>query len=403
MKNPTVVLVGIGGYGNLYVNELLKLSAEGKCSFVAAVEPFPQSAPGYERLCDAGVKIYKTLGECYADFSPDLCCISAPIQFHTRYTLYALTHGSSVLCEKPLSADWRDAGLITSEAEKRGLFVMSGYQWSHSNAILSLKKDILAGKFGAPVSMKTIILWPRRQSYFKRGSGWAGTKYASDGTPVFDSVANNAAAHYLHNMLYLLGDKLDTAATPDSVDAELFRANPIENFDTSLIRANFGGGVSALFIASHAIAKNVNPRFEYAFENGTVYYDQDGCGSVIRAKMNSGETIEYGDPFEHDANKVDIAVNNASVDKSEWFLPCTAETASVHTRCICALENCGIVSFPDSMINILDKERDPLRTAAGLDELLEKCYADGKLITEEASYSDIGKITKTEYNIKVEK
>lgn len=66
MKNPTVVLVGIGGYGNLYVNELLKLSAEGKCSFVAAVEPFPQSAPGYERLCDAGVKIYKTLGECYA-------------------------------------------------------------------------------------------------------------------------------------------------------------------------------------------------------------------------------------------------------------------------------------------------------------------------------------------------
>ena len=62
MKNPTVVLVGIGGYGNLYVNELLKLSAEGKCSFVAAVEPFPQSAPGYERLCDAGVKIYKNLG-----------------------------------------------------------------------------------------------------------------------------------------------------------------------------------------------------------------------------------------------------------------------------------------------------------------------------------------------------
>ena len=78
MKNPTVVLVGIGGYGNLYVNELLKLSAEGKCSFVAAVEPFPQSAPGYERLCDAGVKIYKTLGECYADFSPDYAAFPLP-------------------------------------------------------------------------------------------------------------------------------------------------------------------------------------------------------------------------------------------------------------------------------------------------------------------------------------
>ena len=55
------------------------------------------------------------------------------------------------------------------------------------------------------------------------------------------------------------------------------------------------------------------------------------------------------------------------------------------------------------MINILDKERDPLRTAEGLDELLEKCYADGKLISEEAPECNIGKITKTEYNIKVEK
>ena len=33
----------------------------------------------------------------------------------------------------------------------------------------------------------------------------------------------------------------------------------------------------------------------------------------------------------------------------------------------------------------------------------EKCYADGKLISEEAPECNIGKITKTEYNIKVEK
>ena len=35
-----------------------------------------------------------------------------------------------------------------------------------------------------------------------------------DGSPVFDSPAHNATAHYLHNMLYLLGDTTTESAFP---------------------------------------------------------------------------------------------------------------------------------------------------------------------------------------------
>ena len=55
------------------------------------------------------------------------------------------------------------------------------------------------------------------------------------------------------------------------------------------------------------------------------------------------------------------------------------------------------------MFEYLTEKADELPLDEFLDELLEKCYADGKLISEEAPECNIGKITKTEYNIKVEK
>jgi hypothetical protein len=56
------------------------------------------------------------------------------------------------------------------------------------------------------------------------------------GLGIFDSPANNATAHFLHNMFYLLGATRETSAAPAVVQAELYRANAIENFDTAAIR-----------------------------------------------------------------------------------------------------------------------------------------------------------------------
>ena len=42
-------------------------------------------------------------------------------------------------------------------------------------------------------------------------------------------------------MLYVLGKTPDTSAQPHSVTAELYRANPIENYDTAAIRCTTAG------------------------------------------------------------------------------------------------------------------------------------------------------------------
>ncbi len=381
---PAIVLIGIGGYGVLYVDEILRDVDLGICELVGVVDPAAEKSPRYDVLAERGVPVYDTPEAFFAQHTADICCIAAPIQFHTPYTLLALQYGCHVVCEKPLSGDFRDGLLLDAIADREYKFVISGYQWSHSAAILALKRDILDGRFGTPKHLKTRVLWPRAQSYFKRGSGWAGKRYAADGTPIFDSVANNAAAHYLHNMMFVLGERIDRAAMPVSVDAELLRTNPIENFDSCVLRMTFENGADALFIASHSTKDNINPVFAYEFEHGTVTYAQDEKTGII-AVFDDGSTKNYGDPFADQMNKVRYAI--AACDKAHYDreLPCTAMTAVPHARTIAAIADVPIADVPASLtesVMIGAEKNDPLRVVRGLKEALCACYERGCMLSE---------------------
>ena len=128
---------------------------------------------------------------------------------------------------------------------------MIGYQWSFSKAIQSLKNDIIKGLFGKPIRLKTLALWPRDDEYYGRNN-WAGRIKENQGKWVLDSPMNNAVAHYLHNMFYVLGFEVDSSAVPKQVIAECYRANPIENYDTAVCRILTTDDVEILFYASHA-------------------------------------------------------------------------------------------------------------------------------------------------------
>lgn len=359
MKTPKVVLAGIGGYGELYLNRLFKLSDEDRVEVVGLVDPFP-SPKHMDEINSRGWKIYPSLEDFYKENRAELACISTPIGFHTRMILTALENGSNVICEKPLTGDVTDLEKLTAAREKYGKFMMVGYQWSYSDAVLNMKRDILAGLYGKPEFLKTLVLWPRNKAYFNRGTGWAGRIRSSDGTLILDSVANNAAAHYLHNIFFTLGDSLDSAETPIKTTAELYRANPIENFDTAIIRCEFSSGANSLYIASHSTEKTQNPLFEYRFEKGVITYEERAEIKHIIGRLADGTVKDYGDPFADDMKKLEYAVENVVSDKA--FIPCGIETASAQVRCIAECAKQPIVDFPE--------ERK--RTAPG-----ELTYIDG--------------------------
>ena len=274
----SIVLSGIGGYGNLYVDALLGNMGIKGLTFAGVVDPFPEGCRRLTELKEKGIPIFDTMDSFYKTKHADLSVISSPIHFHKDQSCLALSNGSNVLCEKPVAASVDEAKQMIQAKENSKRFLAIGYQWSYSSAILNLKKDIMVGKFGKPKILKTIVLWPRDKAYYARR--WAGKIRDEEGRLILDSVASNATAHYLHNMFFVLGEEIDKSDVPVQVKAELYRANDIENFDTTALYVKTKNEADIYYYASHAILESNGPIFEYVFGNGTVSYDgsmHKGC------------------------------------------------------------------------------------------------------------------------------
>lgn len=378
MLMTTILCVGIGGYANLYLESLLGCE-DPNFEIVGLVDISKEYCKFAKELED--IPFYNNMEDFYKEHTADLCIITTPIHLHTRQILYALENGSNVICEKPLSADANDEALITKAASSANKFVMIGYQWSYSAAINNLKSDILCGVYGKPEFLKTIVLWPRDKDYFTRGSGWAGKLKAADGTPINDSIANNAAAHYLHNILYVLGEGRGKSCEVSELSADLLRVNNIENFDTSVIKFTLQNGAGGLFVASHSTEKNVEPCFEYRFSNGTISYDDRE--KMIIGRTSDGAVIEYGNPFEDVNEKIYEAINACSL--KDYIPPCGVEAAAAHVRCIEKVQTFKINNVKPEFV----KQNGKFLYVDGLYELMLKCYQEEKLLSCLPEYKEL--------------
>jgi predicted dehydrogenase len=406
MTDPvSIALVGLGGYGQFYLRALLGASTRGyDVRLVAGVDPEPERCRNLEQLKAAGVPIYPDLARFYEDAAEvsrpaaDLVVIAAPIQLHAPLTKLALSKGACVLCEKPVAPTIQDAqGMLAAEKEAEG-FVAIGYQWSFSEAIQALKRDVCASALGQPVRLKTKVLWPRPASYYARNN-WAGGLKTPDGHWILDSPANNATAHYLHNMFYVLGETVETSARPVDVQAELYRANVIENYDTAVIRAHTESGVEVLFYTAHPVPNNIGPIFDFEFEDAVVTYE---TGEEIVARFHDGRTKSYGNPFLDDTNKlwqsVDLvrrmhaAVSSTESDTdtvrrrspTEAQPVCGIPAAMSQTLCVNGAQESvsEIMTFPRHLVRKDCDEEDCLTWVTGLQEALAQSYEQNALPSE---------------------
>lgn len=369
-----ILLVGCGGYARLYVDALLECP-DGDVEWVGVVDPYVENSPARDKIYAAKIPVYNDMDAFFAENSADLVLIATPPFLHCEQSLLALSHGASVMCEKPVAPTLAEAERMFDAERRYGKFIAVGYQWSYTPELQALKRDILNGVFGAPVRLKTLISWPRDRAYYARGGGWGG-KIAKDGVTVLDSVASNACAHYLHNMLFMLGESMEASASPDALTAELWRANDIENFDTCAIKMQMRGGAELLFIASHAAEKSLEPTFTYTFENAEVRYDEGDEGGEIVAYFKDGTQKSYGRPINHAFKKIWDCADALRVGTRPV---CTVATAMEHTRVIDRLwRECEIKDFPRELL--YDDPADGHVCVRGLYEKMLKAYENGTLM-----------------------
>jgi len=379
MKPVSLVLAGIGGMGGVYVEELLKHEDEGRFLVAGLVDPEPGRCRQLGELTGRGLPVFTRLEDFYASGrTADLAVISSPHQFHAAQTVLALERGSYVLCEKPTAGTIGEARVMAVAEKRPGRWAAIAYQWSFSAAVQAAKADILAGVYGRPRRARCLYTWPRDKAYYGR-NGWAGRIRLDDGSWVLDGPANNAMAHDLHNMLYLLGPDVRAAARPVSIQAELYRAYPIENYDTAAARIGLEDGTPLMFWFSHAAGLDRGPRLRMAFEQGVLAADRRGGG--LGGELADGAVRAYGDPDLTPMKKLWDAVGGAAGGPKPV---CCVEAASAQTLAVNGMQAGAeaIVDFPARM-----KREEPCGGSSriwveGLDEALEAGFESGRLPSE---------------------
>lgn len=364
----TVVQVALGGYGFHYFNALCELQSQGKVRIAGVVDPDAESSDHWDRIVEDRIPFLTSLPRFYDSNKADLAVIVSPFQFHADQSILAMQHDSHVLCEKPVAATVQDVNRMIGTRESSDRWIEIGYQWSYSDSIQRLKADIVQGRFGPPSSGKALYLWPRDRAYYTRND-WAGRVQDNVGNWILDSPVQSAMAHDLHNLFFLLGPTLSQSAKPKLLSAELYRANPIENFDTAAIQIETEAGIHLSIFVSHAVDEKTGPWFEIQFEKATVGLSK--TGKLIEARFHNGERVTYGHPDdEPHFKKLESAVNRVHAPRGDI---CGLEASRSQVLCVNGLQD-AVKEIKPLPADVIRPGKQAWNWMEGLDEALIQCY-----------------------------
>ncbi|WP_269525505.1 Gfo/Idh/MocA family protein [Coraliomargarita parva] len=373
-----VILVGIGGYGHRYYETVKPLEASGLAELVAIIDPMAKAAPSWDEIEASGLPVFDNLEAFFnSPLEAELAGIASPISFHADQACALLEAGINVLCEKPICPTLEEAQRMQEARDRSGKFLEIGYQWSFSQGIQDMKADILAGRFGKPVCLKTRVAWPRNSNYFNRNN-WAGKIHNARGQAIYDSPVSNATAHFLHNMLFVLGPATHLSAVPIRISAECYRSNPIENFDTACCRIETEQDAEILFYTTHTVEENDGPNFSYEFEDAVISYES---GSHIMADFKDGHQVDYGEADMGSMHKLEICVQKCR--HPDMPATCSVEASIAHTACVKALQQLETHSVEEQFKHIKQANEDATLTyVPGMAKAVRNAYDERKLFSE---------------------
>lgn len=374
-SRPRIVLVGAGGYGRLYVEALTENDMGADLTAVCDIDPnLSQRVP---QIRQQKIPVYHSLDDFFAKDSADLAVLVSPVHFHTDMVLACLAHGINVLCEKPLCLTVEEAAAMQAASKKAGKFICIGYQINYRRDVQALKHDILSERFGKAKRIAVYHGFRRGADYYARND-WAG-RISSRGREVFDSPFTNACAHHFQMLTFLLGPTMCTACDIDSVQAELYRANPtIENYDIAALRFQTSQGFPILYYTAHPIRTEFwGPVGVMEFENATITYTNEK--PVFRGVMADGSAFDYSDVNPGgDMQKLTDAIQ--AVNGGEPPI-CGVKAALPHIRVVRLVQQNPIIPVRPELVQSVHTDTD-FYFVKDLEQMLARCAESWALPSE---------------------
>jgi len=377
-------IAGLGGYAGTIIKLLLDCQDDPQygVKLVACCSSNPSKHPErVAELNEKGVEV-DDYAKILQRVDVEAVWLPLPIDLHLPFTEQALKAGKAVMCEKPAAGCVDDCDAMIRLRDEHKLPVIIGYQDVYDPLTVKIKRLLLDGKLGRVKRASLWATWPRDSKYYGR-AGWAGA-FRKDGVWVMDSPANNALAHFINITLFFLGSEMNHSVEPTKVDAELYRVNPIENFDTISARFTLPGDVPFTVNLTHACEQTHHPCIDIEGEDGSIHWTfMDGV--TIRTRDGEEETARSDRPHTYMCRKFNCEVRG--VEENDIALS-TLESARAPLVAVNgASEATPVYSLPaDAYVIHPRDEGHTLRAIKDIETNFQRCAAEGKTLHELGVY-----------------
>ena len=180
--------VGIVGCGNIFTMHATSCDHLENATLVGVCDIKKDRA-------DAAAKKYNV--PAYYDYKElidpekiDVVHVCVPHYLHPVISRYALERGVHVLCEKPMSIDYRDGEANVRLAEERDLRYGIIFQCRYNETSRLIRENLKNGKLGKIISARCTLTWSRSDDYYSQ-SDWKGTWDKEGGGVIIDQAIHS--------------------------------------------------------------------------------------------------------------------------------------------------------------------------------------------------------------------
>ena len=252
-------IIGCGMISNFHAQAVAEIP---DAEITACFDMVPAAADRFadEKKC----KAYHNLDDMLADNAVNVVTICTPSGAHRDPAVAAAKAGKHVLVEKPLEITLTKCDEIIHACEQNDVLLGTIMPSRFSEANLTLKNAIEAGRFGKLTLGDTYVKWWRSQEYYDSG-GWRGS-WALDGGGAF----MNQAIHNVDLLYWFMGDVAEVCGITDTLAHER-----IEVEDVGVAAVRFKNGAIGTLEATTAAYPGLLKKTEIHGTHGSVIVEQD--------------------------------------------------------------------------------------------------------------------------------
>lgn len=272
----------------------------------------------------------------------DLVCITTPPKLHCEQTLYALSCGKHVLCEKPFAMNVQEAEAMCRMAEGKSSLALIDHELRFSPAMQYARAFIRNGKLGKIyfASIASHIMYKRdpmnRYNWWSEKS-WGGGAWGAIGSHLIDQL------HY----------HVDTIKESKVMKQTTIRERPdkenvyheVTSDDTAVAIVTFNSGITGQILTSTVAAQN--------------RFDLEITGELGALRIDIDHKVYFAEPGQS-YQEIEVPLTPRQVELNHLF-----ETSGITAR---SMFSRAFVHFADEIVKALQEGRTSVENAATFED-----------------------------------